>query len=106
LRFRWATATLTISPRIHGDRIARIGRFSAPAGRGTLTEGGFADIVMFDYDRIADTATFSAPHQYPKGIPYVIVNGQLVVDKGEHTGRRPGRVMYGPGSQAGKDRPQ
>jgi N-acyl-D-aspartate/D-glutamate deacylase len=76
------------------------------AGRGTLTEGGFADIVVFDYDRIADTATFAAPHQYPKGIPYVIVNGQLVVDKGEHTGRRPGRVMYGPGSQAGKDRPQ
>jgi N-acyl-D-aspartate/D-glutamate deacylase len=76
------------------------------AGRGTLTEGGFADIVVFDYDRIADTATFSAPHQYPKGIPYVIVNGQLVVDKGEHTGAKPGRVMRGPGSQTGKDRPQ
>ena len=41
-----------------------------------------------------------------KGIPYVIVNGQLVIDKGEHTGARPGRVMYGPGSQAGKERPQ
>jgi N-acyl-D-aspartate/D-glutamate deacylase len=76
------------------------------AGRGTLTEGGFADIVVFDYDRIEDTATFTAPRQYPKGIPYVIVNGQLVVDKGEHTSARPGRVMYGPGGQAGKDRPQ
>ena len=73
------------------------------AGRGTLTEGGFADIVVFDYDRIADTATFTAPHQYPKGIPYVIVNGQLVIDKGEHTGAKPGRVMRGPGSQPGKD---
>ena len=76
------------------------------AGRGTLTEGSFADIVVFDYDRIADTATYTAPHQYPNGIPYVIVNGQLVIDKGEHTGARPGRVMYGPGSQAGTERPQ
>jgi N-acyl-D-amino-acid deacylase len=66
-------------------------------GRGVLTEGAFADIVIFDYEHIEDTATYDAPHQYPKGIPYVLVNGQLVVDKGEHTGARPGRVMYGPG---------
>lgn len=67
------------------------------AGRGTLTEGSFADIVVFDYEHIEDTATFTAPHQYPKGIPYVLVNGQLVVDRGEPTTARPGRVMYGAG---------
>jgi N-acyl-D-aspartate/D-glutamate deacylase len=66
-------------------------------GRGVLTEGCFADLVIFDYERIEDTATYEAPHQYPKGIPYVLVNGQLVVDNGEHTGARPGRVIYGPG---------
>jgi len=76
------------------------------AGRGTLTEGGFADIVIFDYDHIADTATFTAPHQYPKGIPYVIVNGQIVIDKGEHTGAKPGRALRGPGSQDVKDTPR
>ena len=76
------------------------------AGRGTLTEGGFADIVIFDYDQIADTATFTAPHQYPKGIPYVIVNGQIVIDKGEHTGAKPGRALRGPGSQDVKDTPR
>ncbi|RPJ73992.1 MAG: D-aminoacylase, partial [Acidobacteria bacterium] len=65
------------------------------AGRGVLAEGAFADLVLFDYDRIEDTATYQQPHQYPKGIPYVIVNGQLVVDKGEHTGARPGRVIRG-----------
>ena len=75
-------------------------------GRGTLTEGSFADVVVFDFDRIQDTATFTAPHQYPEGIPYVIVNGQLVVDKGEHTGARPGRVMYGPGRRTGADEPR
>ncbi len=67
------------------------------AGRGMLTEGAFADLVLFDYDRIEDTATYESPHQYPRGIPYVLVNGQVVVDKGEHTGARPGRIIYGPG---------
>jgi N-acyl-D-aspartate/D-glutamate deacylase len=68
-------------------------------GRGVLTEGAFADVVIFDYDKIEDTATYASPHQYPKGIPYVIVNGQLVVNDGEHTGARPGRVIYGPGKR-------
>jgi len=62
-----------------------------------VVEGAFADLVLFDYDRIEDTATSDAPHQYPKGIPYVLVNGQVVVDNGEHTGARPGRVIYGSG---------
>jgi N-acyl-D-amino-acid deacylase len=41
-------------------------------------------------------ATFENPHQYPKGIPYVIVNGVPVVDNGNHTGATPGRIIYGP----------
>jgi len=70
------------------------------AGRGLLKESNFADIVIFDYEKIEDTATYENPHQYPKGIPYVLVNGQLVVDRGEHTGATPGRVVYGPGKQS------
>ncbi len=67
------------------------------AGRGLLAEGSFADVTIFDYGRIEDTATYDSPHQYPRGIPYVLVNGQIVVDRGEHTGARPGRIIYGPG---------
>lgn len=69
-------------------------------GRGLLKEGCYADIVLFDLDTIEDTATYEDPHRYPKGIPYVIVNGQLVIDQGEHTGARPGRIIYGPRFQA------
>ena len=65
--------------------------------RGVLREGCWADLVAFDPDTVADTATYERPQQYPQGIPYVLVNGELVIDRGEHTGRRPGRVVYGPG---------
>jgi N-acyl-D-amino-acid deacylase len=69
-------------------------------GRGLLKEGCYADIVLFDLNTIEDTATYENPHRYPRGIPYVIVNGQLVIDQGEHTGARPGRIIYGPRFQA------
>ena len=65
--------------------------------RGTLREGNRADIVIFDPDRIIDRATFENPHQYPVGIEYVLVNGTVVIDKGQRTGAHPGRVLYGPG---------
>ena len=65
--------------------------------RGLLREGLVADIVVFDPDRVRDHATFAEPHQYAEGIAYVLVNGTLVVDGGEHTGARPGRVLFGPG---------
>ena len=67
--------------------------------RGQLKEGHWADIVIFDADRIADTATYENPKQYPKGIDYVLVNGMVVVENGDHTGARPGRVIYGPGKK-------
>ena len=53
--------------------------------------------AIFAYDKIEDTATYENPHQYPKGIPYVLVNGKIVIDRGEHTGATLGRVIYGPG---------
>jgi len=61
--------------------------------RGRLIEGKAADVVIFDYDTIQDKATFTEPHQYPVGIPYVIVNGELVINNGEHTGAMPGKVI-------------
>lgn len=61
--------------------------------RGRLERGKLADIVIFDYDKIQDKATFTEPHQYPEGVPYVIVNGEIVVNSGEHTGAMPGKII-------------
>jgi len=61
--------------------------------RGLLRPGMAADIVLFDAQTVKDRATFEDPSQYPVGIPYVIVNGVVVVDRGEHTGAKPGRVL-------------
>ena len=65
--------------------------------RGLLREGYWADVVVFDPSRIIDRATFSSPKQYPDGINYVLVNGRVVIDRGNHTGERPGVVLRGPG---------
>jgi len=62
------------------------------SGRGWIRPGYWADIVIFD-ETIEDTATFTAPHQYPKGIPYVFVNGVAVVDDGTFTKALPGKVL-------------
>ena len=67
--------------------------------RGLLKPGMAADITLFDPATVIDKATFENPAQYPVGIPYVIVNGVVVIDKGEHTGARPGRVLYGKGKK-------
>lgn len=61
--------------------------------RGTIAVGRAADLVVFDPDRVADTATFEEPHGYPVGLPHVLVDGQLVVRDGEPTGALPGRVV-------------
>jgi N-acyl-D-amino-acid deacylase len=50
--------------------------FMGFANRGVIKEGAVADLVLFDAARVADTATFAAPHAFPLGLPYVIVNGQ------------------------------
>ena len=72
---------------------------SAPAdkfgltGRGRLTVGAFADIVVFNSDTVIDRATFEEPHRYPEGIEHVIVNGKLVISHREHTGALPGYIL-------------
>jgi len=65
--------------------------------RGLLKEGMWADITVFDPKTILDNATYEKPHKYPDGINYVIVNGQVVIEKGKHTGSLPGKVLRGPG---------
>jgi N-acyl-D-aspartate/D-glutamate deacylase len=65
--------------------------------RGVIREGMWADVVVFDFEAIQDLATWDDPVEYPVGIDYVLVNGEIVVDHGRHTGARPGRVLRGPG---------
>ena len=65
--------------------------------RGLLKEGFYADIVIFDPETIIDKATYQNPHQYSEGIDYVLVNGEVVVDKGQITDARPGMAVRGPG---------
>src|SRR5438132_11040014 len=65
--------------------------------RGLVREGYFADITIFDPNTVIDRATFEDPNQYPVGINYVIVNGQVEVDNGQRTPALSGRVLRGPG---------
>ncbi len=100
-------------PRVMGRYVRELGVLTLPEAvrkttsmnaeklgiedRGLLREGYWADVVVFDPKTIADRATFESPQQYPLGIPYVIVNGEVVVDDGEHSGALPGKVLRGPG---------
>lgn len=61
--------------------------------RGVLREKYIADITIFDPDKVIDKATWVNPHQYPLGIEYVLVNGQIVIEEGNHTGNLPGKVL-------------
>jgi len=63
------------------------------ARRGLLKEGYAADVTVFDPATVADAATFEKPHAYAVGVPYVLVNGVVVVRKGEQTNARPGQVL-------------
>jgi N-acyl-D-aspartate/D-glutamate deacylase len=65
--------------------------------RGQVRPGFFADLAVFEPDTIIDRSTYVNPWQYSAGIPYVAVNGQLVVDNGKITEARPGRILLGPG---------
>lgn len=65
--------------------------------RGSIKPGFYADLAIFDPSKIQDHATFENPHQYSTGMVHVFVNGAQVLEKGEHTGARPGRVVRGPG---------
>jgi N-acyl-D-aspartate/D-glutamate deacylase len=65
--------------------------------RGLIKANKKADLTIFDAGRVVDKATFENPHQYPEGIEFVIVNGTVVLEKGEHLGAKPGRILYGRG---------
>jgi N-acyl-D-amino-acid deacylase len=67
--------------------------------RGLVKEGYFADLVVFDPATVLDNATFEEPKKYPTGIVAVVVNGAVTVEKGQHTGARAGRALFGPGYQ-------
>jgi N-acyl-D-amino-acid deacylase len=64
--------------------------------RGLLRAGHFADVTVFDPASIRDNATYEDPHRYATGVVHVLVNGTPVLRDGEHTGARPGRVVFGP----------
>ena len=64
--------------------------------RGLIREGNWADLVIFDPDRVIDKATYEHPYQLPEGIPYVIVNGVIVVEGGKKNRKAPGRVIRRP----------
>jgi N-acyl-D-aspartate/D-glutamate deacylase len=64
--------------------------------RGVLREGAWADVTVFDPARVGDRATYDDPHQYAAGVSTVIVNGEVVIDGGDHTGALPGRVLRRP----------
>ena len=61
--------------------------------RGRIAPGKKADLVIFDRRTVEDKATFEKPHQYPIGISHVFVNGTPVIQDGDHTGKRPGRIL-------------
>jgi N-acyl-D-amino-acid deacylase len=65
--------------------------------RGLLKTSYFADIVIFDPDKIQDHATFDNSNRYSTGVLHVWVNGKQVLKDGEHTGAKPGRILRGPG---------
>jgi N-acyl-D-amino-acid deacylase len=87
---------LTLEQAVHkmtGMPAKRVGLLD----RGLLRAGSFADITIFDPKTVIDRATFEMPNQHPVGIEYVIVNGQLEVDKGTRTPALAGRALRGPG---------
>jgi N-acyl-D-aspartate/D-glutamate deacylase len=61
--------------------------------RGLLRPGNYADLTLFDPERVTDRATYAEPFRYSEGIEFVIVNGQVVLDHGKQTGARPGRAL-------------
>jgi N-acyl-D-amino-acid deacylase len=97
-------------PRVLGQYVREQRRLSLPlaihkmtglpssrmglSDRGRIRPGHAADLVLFDPATVRDRADFQDPHRYATGIEYVAVNGSLVIERGQSTGRRPGRVLH------------
>jgi N-acyl-D-amino-acid deacylase len=84
--------TMTLETAVRKITSAPAARLGIP-DRGILRDGMRADIVVFDPATIRSTATYDEPRSFPVGLPYVVVNGVVVVDRGEHTGALPGRAL-------------
>ena len=69
------------------------------ANRGSIKEGHWADVTIFDLDKIDDRATYDEPMVFPTGIDYVLVNGVVTIAGDKHTGAKAGKVLYGPGAK-------
>jgi N-acyl-D-amino-acid deacylase len=103
-------------PRTHGTLPRFLGRYARDKGvlsleeavrkatslpaetfgfkkRGKIEKGYYADIVVFDADKIIDAANLLNPREYPKGIEYVFVNGTIVVEEGKRNDNMPGKVL-------------
>ena len=87
------TATLTVEEAVRKVTSSPARKFKM-TDRGVLREGAYADIVLFDLERVTDRGDQIEPRQYPEGIEYVIINGTMVVDKSKHTGELPGKILY------------
>jgi N-acyl-D-aspartate/D-glutamate deacylase len=68
-------------------------RFLNLQDRGLVKEGFWADLVIFDPETVDSLATYGNPHVFPKGIPYVLVNGEVAIEEGEPTGALKGKAL-------------
>jgi N-acyl-D-amino-acid deacylase len=84
--------------RLTGRPAARLGL----ADRGLIRLGHRADLVLFDPDTVADTATYDRPRSRPRGIPYVLIDGRFVIDDGRRTDVLAGRSVRGTGRRRGR----
>ncbi len=109
----WGSAARILGKYVREERLLSLEEAvrkmtSLPAGRmgladrGILRPGLAADLVAFDPEKVQDLSTYAEPRRYSAGIPYVAVNGELVVDGGKITAARPGRILRGPGWKKGR----
>jgi dihydroorotase/N-acyl-D-amino-acid deacylase len=106
----WASTARILGKYVRDEKVVRLEEAvrkmtSFPAegaglkDRGVLKVGFPADLVVFDLAKVKDVATYEEPRRYSAGMPYVAVNGVLVVDDGKITGAAPGQVLWGPGKK-------
>jgi N-acyl-D-amino-acid deacylase len=104
----WGSATRILGYYVRDEKVLRLEEavrkmtsFAAEAAglknRGLIKEGFWADLAVFDPATVNSRATFEKPNQYSEGMPYVAVNGVLVVDQGKITNAAPGKALRGPG---------
>jgi N-acyl-D-aspartate/D-glutamate deacylase len=111
----WGSATRILGKYVREERLLTLEEAvrkmtSLPAARmklwdrGLIRRGFLADLTVFDPSTVNDRSTFTAPRAYSEGVPYVMVNGELVVDGGRITEARPGRPVFGTGHRGSRNR--